>query len=192
MQRVGGRRAPGSRTGFNPHSAQGMNATWHTDEWRQASGLFQSSFSPRDECNQRHAVPALMALQFQSSFSPRDECNSAAMAAVAALIWFQSSFSPRDECNEAPRAVPIPLCWFQSSFSPRDECNPRWTPASTTWWSFNPHSAQGMNATGISQLVTAGTHLFQSSFSPRDECNPRPVVPRTRPWRVSILIQPKG
>ena len=60
---------------------------------------FQSSFSPRDECNASNVITGIIAQKFQSSFSPRDECNPDALIITFDFYEFQSSFSPRDECN---------------------------------------------------------------------------------------------
>ena len=153
---------------FNPHSAQGMNATAVHQQRALRSHWFQSSFSPRDECNSLKSSRCASAVAFQSSFSPRDECNERWIHARLASCQFQSSFSPRDECNTQPHHPSLARPRFQSSFSPRDECN-RYVPALRPRpGRFNPHSAQGMNATPLRRGR------------------------RVDDVRVSILIQPKG
>ena len=122
--------------GFNPHASLGLNATGCTARATCGARRFNPHASLGLNATVRHPDIPNRARTFQSSFIPWAECNPTAKRRTSARYRFQSSFIPWAECNQSPRPY-----------------------LGTVWPSFNPHSSLGLNATNAYVIKQRGEQV---------------------------------
>ena len=60
---------------------------------------FQSSPTPKGECDWKPASPSRSSKMFQSSPTPKGECDKCSASFASAELKFQSSPTPKGECD---------------------------------------------------------------------------------------------